>query len=213
MKLLFAAVLFLVAATAFAGDEIEGRGPWPDDLPFPAGMVRYQTATKTQSIFVDGTGGIDRDVVRPIRRGTLERKYVVPGGLVDAEGWRSDLYRFLPAEPVAWKGNISVLNSSGYMQNNRGWRRTYVDGSFFCDALSVNGKVFEVRYRTKENGRWVSDIAWRDRSTRPAGFVPVRTKDCQSCHREAGSGIYGAGLVPGSDNVFSHGFEALERLR
>ncbi len=203
-------VAFVFASSVWADDIIPGKGPWPDDLPFPDGMIRYRTSSFTQSIAVVN----NRDSITSIRRGMLERKWIVPGGLENAVGWRSDLYRFLPSMPDVWTGTIFVKNGFGHFQPNRGWKRSYADGTFFCDVLSKQGVVFEIRYREKLNGRWESHVAYRDRDARPEGFVPIRSNACVRCHNTVdgpGTGGYGTGLVPGGDTIVSHGFDELER--
>ncbi len=183
-----------------------GRGPWPESLPFPEEMQRYTPARYTQEIAV--TDGRDR--ISRVPRRNLELKWQVPGGMEGVHGWRSDLYRYVPAAPQVWVGNIAVWNGSNFQQN-RGWRRAYRDGTFFADVLSNDkGEVFEVRYREKEGGRWFNHVAFRNKAARPRGYVAIRTNQCASCHDQAGTGGYGTGLVPGGDGVLSDPFTALE---
>lgn len=192
-------------------DNLEAAGPWPEGLDRPDDMQRYRRAHYTQSIAVVN----DRDSITPVDRGALpEKKWLMSGGLLGFEGFRSDLYRNSTASrAVPFIANIDVLNSLGYIQQNRGWRRVYPDGSRFMDVLSKNGKVFEVRERRKESGVWKSEVIFEDEKARPIGYTGLGLK-CSSCHNGTdgpGTGGYAVGLVPGSDTVFSDPFPALEK--
>jgi hypothetical protein len=172
-------------------------------------MASYSPAKYTQRIAVTD----ERDSITPVPRAATEAKWRVPGGLLGLRGWRSDLYKHVPSPPQVWVGNVSVWNGASF-QDNRGWKRSYASGTFFCDVLSANGKVFEVRYRTKIDGKWESDVAFRDPSAAPAGYVRIKSNQCATCHNDAngpGTGSYGTGLVAGGDTIFSDPFERLER--
>lgn len=183
--------------------------PWPKDLPFLDGMTRYKRAGFSQSIAV--TNG--RDTIDPVHRYDLPNKdWLVSGGMLGIEGFRSDLYRnSIAANPESAIENIGVLNSFGYIQQNRGYVARYANGSRFLDVLSnvKSGSVFEIRQRLKEEGKWKSSVLFSDEKERPAGYAGL-TKSCVSCHSQAGTGGYNAGLVPGSDGVLSVGFQDLE---
>lgn len=98
---------------------------------------------------------------------------------------------------------VPVKNSFGYYQNELGLTRVYPDGARFDDVLyNANGVVFEHRVRYKEDGKWVSQIEYRDVAARPEGYTGL-TVSCASCHNEAGTGGYAVGLVPGGDTVLS----------
>lgn len=183
------------------------KHPWPEALPFPKGLKRYRRAVNTQSIYVLVGHG---DRIDRVPRTRLERKWNVPGGMLGVEGWQSDLYRVVPGAPQVWVGNIAVLNSSGYFQANRGYRRSYPAGTVFADVLSSKGRVFEVRYAEKRANGWERYVAFKDASARPAGYQGLQGQRCASCHSEAGTGAYGAGLVPGGDGVISDPFQELE---
>lgn len=188
------------------GDDL-AAGPWPESLPFPDGLQRYRRARRTQSIAVVN----GRDSIQAVSRFGLEAKWHVPGGMLGVEGWRSDLYRLVPNAPRVWVANIDVLNSMGYFQANRGYRRAYPAGTYFADVLSHKGKVFEVRYAEKrDDGTWDRYVAFKDAAARPAGYHGLQQR-CASCHSEAGTGVYGAGLVPGGDTVISDPFMELEQ--
>lgn len=193
-------------ARAVGRFSVEIRGPWVDSIAFPVGMVRYRPAKFTQEIAVTN----DRDRITPVHRSNLLTKWQVPGGMEEVDGWDSDLYKYVPTEANPFVADIGVLNSFGHIQQNRGWRRTYPDGTQFHDVLSKDGVVFEHRVREKVNGAWESFVAYKDVSARPAGYVGLGGQRCQSCHVEAGTGGYAVGLVPGSDTVISDPFPALE---
>lgn len=185
--------------------------PWPKSLQRPAGLVRYRPARYTQEIAVTN----NRDRITPVPRNVLPEKWSAPGGLLGLAGWRSELYRYVPYGGEPFVANIPVWNGSNY-QNNRGWQRTYPDGSLFADVLSNadTGKVFEVRFREKRNGEWDSFVAFTDRQQRPDGYVRVPNRKCADCHNNTdgpGTGGYASGLVPGSDTVISDPVAALER--
>lgn len=163
----------------------------------------YDSAKFTQSIFVLD----ERDTIRPIAIATLpDKRWHQPGGLEGIKGWRSERYRHLPenARVKTWVGNIEVENSLKYKQHNRGILRSYPNGTRF-DELLINddtGRVFEHRSRFKIDGTWKSAIEFKDEQARPEGYTGL-TVSCSSCHAEAGTGKYDAGLVPGGDTVLS----------
>jgi hypothetical protein len=170
-------------------------------------MQRYKRASMTQAIAV--TNG--RDSITPVPRLRLpDARWHQSGGMLGIKEFRSDLYRYLPDDPKVWVGNIDVWNGSNFQQN-RGWKVEYPNGSKFMDVLSTDsGKVFEVRQRLKADGKWQSSVVFEDKQARPRGYAGL-TVSCNSCHREAGSGGYAVGLVPGGDGVLSVGFTALEK--
>lgn len=191
--------------------DLTRRGPWPKVLEFIEGMKRYKRASYTQEIAVTN----DRDRITPVHRTQLENKdWMQSGGMIGIEGYRSDLYRNSVAQNgvESWIGNISVKNSLGYFQENRGWVALYPEGARFWDVLSntKTGNVFEIRQRLKEEGRWRNSVIFTDEKERPAGYTGL-TKSCVSCHSQAGSGGYATGLVPGADQTLSIGFKALEK--
>lgn len=172
--------------------------PWLSPLPYPKGAVLLKATQYTQSIFILD----DRDVIRKVPRTELEAKWQVSGGMIGVKGVKSDKYKCLPDRPWIWVGNISVTNSFGYEQKNRGLLRSYPNGTRFDDVLSYQGIVFEHRTRIKEKDTWKSFVAYKDEAARPPGYTGLK-QSCASCHDEAGTGKYGAGLVPGSDTVIS----------
>lgn len=202
----FARVWPLPSAGEIVDGDLTRRGPWPESLPFPEDMKRYKRAGFSQAIAV--TNG--RDTIDPVHRHDLPNKdWLQSGGMSGIYDFRSDLYRN-DVQPVSSVGDIGVLNSFGYIQQNRGYLFRYPDGARFLDVLSGNaGNVFEVRQRLKEEGRWRSEVIYTDEKARPKGYVGL-TKSCVSCHSQAGTGGYAVGLVPGSDGVLSVGFQDLE---
>jgi hypothetical protein len=177
-----------------------GEPPLPTAYEPDLGRAIRFSATKwTQEIAV--TNSRDRITQVPITG--LAAKWHVSGGMVGVKGWTSDKYKYLPATVTHWVGNISVLNSLGYYQQNRGVRRSYPDGTEFHDVLrNADGVVFEHRTRKKMNGVWDSQVVYRDVAARPAGYFGLK-QSCASCHNEAGTGGYAVGLVPGGDTVLS----------
>ena len=209
--------------------DLERRGPWPSDLTFPDGMQRYKRAAYTQEIAV--TNGRDR--ITPIERIALhvrDARWLVSGGLLGTD-FRSDLYRnAIAANAREYTDDITVSNGGdvtyfdGFRriiridrgvatQENRGWRREFPDGSRLMDVLSSAGKVFEVRQRLKEAGKWKSSVLFEDEKARPKGYTGL-TVSCASCHNAKdgpGTGPYAGPLVTGSDSTFSVPFHALEK--
>lgn len=184
---------------------------WPASLPFPAGMVPHDRGKYTQSIYT--TGGFRNHHIDPVSRTATDAKWHQSGGMQGVGGFRSDLYRYYPSEPKTWIADIPVWNGSNY-QSNRGWKVEFAPGTKFLDVLSdeASGKVFEVRQREKlESGEWESTVLYEDKAARPKGYSGKPAQSCASCHQQAGTGSYGAGLVPGGDGVLSFGFRALER--
>ena len=197
---LFGLQLLLYPMQALAGELPEGF--------VPKDYVLYSPARFTQSISV--TDG--RDSIIPVPRTKLEEKWRVPGGLVGISGWKSDLYQ-APLVRLVGVENIPVMNSRGYLQNNRGWVREYPDGMRFIDVLSneKSGEVFEIREAEKHGGKWKRFVSYSDPDARPFSYRRVSVTKCAGCHNQAGTGNYSAGLIPGSDTVLSEGFVELEK--
>lgn len=172
------------------------------------GMTPYNKAKFTQEIAVTN----DRDRITPVPRTKLEAKWQISGGFEDhlasgkvtSQQYKNDI----ASKPKVWVGDISVKNSLGYFQDNRGWKRQYSDGSKFLDVLSIDGNIFEIRQRVKVNGDWKSTIEYSN-DFKPKDYR--KGLSCSSCHDEAGTGGYASGLVPGGDGVLSDPFPALEK--
>lgn len=166
----------------------------------PEKAERYEPTTVTQSIYT--TNGFSVHHVDQVPISGLEAKWHQSGGMLGVKGVVSVKYKLLPKAPRSWVDDIAILNGSGDYQNNRGIKREYADGTRFDDVLSHEGKVFEHRVREKRSGKWKSSVIWTDEAARPAGYTGL-TVDCASCHKQAGTGSYGSGLVPGGDTVLS----------
>lgn len=164
----------------------------------PTGAERYESARYTQSIAVVN----GRDEIDQIPIENLEPKWRHSGGMEGIRGVRSEKFRTVPRGLESWIGDISVRNSLGYDQDNRGIKRNYPDGTRFDDVLWHEGAVFEHRVREKVKGRWRSTVVYSNPRARPAGYTGLKDT-CASCHEQAGTGSYGAGLVPGGDTVLS----------
>lgn len=184
----------------------KATGPWPKTIPFPKGLKPFKKAQNRQIIDVMMGEG---DRITKVSRFDLEEKWNVPGGMVGIEGWRSDLYQLIPTPPKVWVGDIGVVNSYGFTQQNRGWKRNYAEGTEFHDVLSYNGEVFEHRVRKKVDGQWESGSIYRNPDARPPGYTGLN-QQCSECHTLAGTGSYSKGLFPGGDTVFSDPFPALQ---
>jgi hypothetical protein len=171
---------------------------WPSPLPMPDGARPLRRAVWTQSIFsVLGEGA----AIKRVPVASLERKWQVSGGMEGIRGVTSHKYATLPRPPRTWAGPIAVHNGRN-LQDNIGLKRSYPAGSRFDDILTYRGRVFEHRARTKDADGWRSRVLWSDRSARPPGYAGLSVT-CASCHDEAGTGKYDAGLVPGGDTVLS----------
>ena len=175
------------------------------DVSVPLGFVPYKSATVTQQIYTSN----GRPRIDWVSRTQLERKWQVPGGLDGVTGWRSDLYQ--KQTGWQWTERMPVLNSFGYYQYEVGYTRAYDDGSMFLDILTntATGKVFEIRVAEKRRGRWIRSVDYRDIDQRPAGYKRVRSRDCRTCHEQAGTGNYAGPLVPGNDTVISAPFRGV----
>jgi hypothetical protein len=178
---------------------------WLSPEPMPLRAKKFTSATTTQSIYIqpysDGSNWHHIDHY-PVSR--LEEKWRVSGGMEGLSGWKSDKYRTLPpnGEVKTWTELIPVTNRFGLIQLNKGIRRSYPDGTRFDDILSTEGIVFEHRVRRKESGVWKSEIIYENKLARPEGYTGLKVS-CSSCHSQTGTGIYGAGLVPGADTIIS----------
>ena len=213
----------LPSAGEAADGSIQGRGPWPDGLEFPAGMRRYKRAAWAQSVAHSGS----QPIIDRVSRLNIASKWRQSGGLDGIAGWRSDLYRNETAAAtkpftgyVTVKNGGRITNSFGRdlgeaTQDELSWQRKYPDGARFLDVLSTSKGVFEVRQREKRDGRWISLVTYRDKAARPKGYEGLpQGMTCVGCHNTTdgpGTGGYGVALVPGSDTIFSDGFSVLEQ--
>lgn len=176
---------------------------WLSSEPYHEGAEWFKGSKKTQMVY-NTTSGWNH--IEEVGVEHLDPKWQMSGGMVGLSGWRSDKFRLLPrGESVkTWTDYADVLNIYGVLQKNKKIIRSYPNGTRFDDILSdVHGKVFEHRVRTKgDDGRWRSEVIYEDKSVRPVGYTGLSVS-CASCHREAGTGSYGVGLIPGGDTVIS----------
>lgn len=188
---------------------------------FPKEAVIYQPARFTQRVF-------NRNQTQAISRAALEEKWQVPGGLAGIHGWRSTLYKMPGYAPTQGRYDVSlhignfwmnpgggfVLDSNGNKkpsyQTEMAYIREYPDGAWFADVLRNDaGEVFEVRTAEKFKGEWHRD-SFKLKATRPVGYVRPSMEQCAECHKQAGSGGYAVGWVPGGDEIISEAFKGLE---
>lgn len=178
--------------------------PWPDLLE---GMEEYTRTKSTQRIYNQGEE-TDR-----VSRFVTDQKWHQSGGMLGITGYKSRVYKFTPAPVRTFASRIWVKHSFATERNPSGQyevglNRSYPNGTRFIDRLtnSESGKDFEVRMLAKSNNKWRAKVVFSDESERPAGYVGLK-QTCSSCHDEAGTGIYGDGLVPGGDFVISDEFD------
>lgn len=198
------------AARPFSVDEPQATADGDAKLPvgkMPPQGEKYVRAKYTQEIAV--TNGRDR--ITPVNRFRLASWTHQSGGMEGVLGWRSEAFRRVPKEASPYIANLGVLNSFGYIQYNRGWARSYPDGTRFDDVLTntKSGKIFEHRVAFKAKGEWTRRVIFSDHAQRPAGYTGLK-QSCSSCHDQAGTGGYATGLVPGADTIISDPFPALE---
>lgn len=180
--------------------------PHARQLPtwFPRNAIRYHHAERTQSLSTTN----NQYNITSVPRTALERKWLFPGGLENVGGWQSDLYKSVEVEP--YRAFLPALNSGGSYQLEAGWHRTYPDGTWFADVLSVDGEPFEIRVREKIDGAWDNYVAFRNPANYPSGYVPVQSNQCMGCHQQAGQARYNGAAIPGADTVISDPFPDLE---
>lgn len=178
------------------------KGAWSPHVVWSEEYERYAPAKNTQSLSRVGSFSYRDSNIAIVPRIYLKAKWQVPGGMESIEGWKSDLYRYVPTSGAKQRiAMVAVFNGSNN-QDEQGHVRDYPDGTEFHDVLSHQGRVFEHRIAIKDEGRWSRFVAYSNRDARPAGYFGLR-QSCASCHNEAGTGGYGTGLVPGGDTVIS----------
>lgn len=189
------------------------------DYSVPDDSIEFIGTKYTQTIFVLD----DRDKIIPSLVNNIDdKRWQQPGGMLGVKGWDVKRYRYIPKGSTVktWIGDIEVQNSflTGRMnpdgtpehgrQTNRGIKREYPIGTRFDEVLynAETNKVFEHRMRIKaDDGKWRSTVYFKDEDSRPNGYSGLKVS-CMSCHAEAGTGKYDAGLVPGGDTVLSDPF-------
>ncbi len=186
---------------------------WPTHVPFLKGLRPFVRARYTQEIAT--TNGAPR--ITPMPRDQVASKWHQSGGMegISRDLWQSDVFKLVPGdeEYVSVKP-IPVFNGSND-QYEQGWAGDFPSGTVFVDMLSnrESGKVFELRVREKENGKWRSFVAFRDKAQRPVGYAGLQGVQCASCHNRVdgpGTGPYAGPLVPGRDTIVSAAFPRLE---
>lgn len=177
----------------------------PPFASLPRDAVEYKSATYTQAIYklapYFGAPSYPRiDLVFVTR---TDKKWHRSGGMTEDMKFTSRKFKS-GGKPVYELGGIEVKNSFGHFQTEQGLRRTYPPGARFDDVLfNEHGVMFEHRVREKgADGKWRSRVIYRDEIVFPRGYTGL-TESCASCHNQAGSGNYSAGLVPGGDTVIS----------
>lgn len=188
---------------------------WFSPEEMPKGMEYFEATKKTQAIYILFENNIDYHIAKPVTTSSLDPKWRMSGGMLGIKGWRSDKFKLIPkdkGEDVEhWVGNIQVSNRFGGIEKHLGIKRKYPIGTRFDDILSSKDKsgnwvVFEHRSRSKQliegKEKWVSDVIYEDKEARPIGYNGLSVS-CGSCHTQAGTGLYGEGLVPGGDGVIS----------
>jgi hypothetical protein len=176
--------------------------------PLPKGAIEYESDGWTQSIF---TFYFTERVIRPLKIAEkLDAKWHQSGGMEGIKGVVSRKYKTLPSPVVQRLDFIEVeFNDSAgekRKQKELGIVRSYPNGTRFDDMLYFNDILFEHRVREKKDGIWDSYIESREILARPPGYNGLKAS-CASCHNQAGTGLYGVGLVPGGDTVLSDPFD------
>jgi hypothetical protein len=195
-------------------DDKDRPASWPKGVPFLRGMRAFVRARFTQEIAT--TNNAPR--ITPMPRDVVASKWHQSGGMegISKDLWRSDVFKLVPDdEEYVFTGPVGVLNGYNSIQYEQGWQGDFPSGTVFVDMLSnrESGKVFELRVREKEGGRWRSFVAFRDKAERPAGYAGLQNVQCASCHNHIdgpGTGPYAGPLVPGRDTVVSAAFPRLE---
>lgn len=125
--------------------------------------------------------------------------WAVPGGLHKSVGWNHTTGIYLPSQPKVWSEKLPIKNGGKIT----GLKWEYPDGTVTADMLTHLGKVFELRVRSKVDGKWESSVVFRDKLVRPTYFVGAG-KVCSECHDKAGSSLQYGIVLRGSDTVFSY---------
>lgn len=184
---------------------------WPHDVVAPVGLKLYPPAQFGQYIVVrNGSPYHEWHHIRAQDPATnvadrsnpnSKAPYHVSGGMDGLHGWKSIKLSNVAKKDVAVRTvNIPIAGAGRRLP---GVRWTFPDGAVFADLLTNDaGKPFELRTRTKENGKWKSVIAFADASAAPAGYKGAG-KACNVCHRDAGDSQKYGMMIRGDDTVFS----------
>jgi len=124
----------------------------------------------------------------------------VSGGMEGMHGWKSlKLTNVAKSDVKVWRENLPI---AGAGRNLPGFRWQFPEGATFADLL-VNDKdePFELRMRTKKDGKWRAQVVYENAAAAPHGYLGAAK--CASCHDHAGSSKQYGIMVRGDDTVFS----------
>ncbi len=179
------------------------------ETDFPKGLTPYKPTRYSQRIAITGNREslqwykLDQDDHWANAPTAINPNRIFPwatsGGMHDVTGWNHVVSIALPADPTVWKEPMPIANGG----NITGWRWTFPDGTVTSDMLTKDGKVFELRTRTKSDGKWIGKVEFRDKTARPEGYTSAG-KACAECHDHAGSSLQYGIVLRGGDTVFSY---------
>ena len=181
---------------------------WPEDVDKPEGLVAYKPARFSQRLVILNGAPDNRwfdkytdDVTSNSFAENPNKKspWAVPGGLDNATGWESILAVSMPDKVYTYRDNVPVMSAGRDLPKLR-W--TFPEGTKFVDLLAKDGKVFELRTRTKIKGQWVSRVEYSDKGARPNGYHGLN-KACIECHEHAGASHQYGITIRGDDGAFS----------
>lgn len=150
---------------------------WPTSVPF-GNLKFYKLRPLYQQMYSMNSVPYNDPV--PLD-GEVDPDLFVSGGLRDVHGWRSVKGLDLPGKIKVWKENADVR---AFVLVPR-WRWEFPNGTVAYDVLlNDDGKPFEIRTATKEDGAWVHKVAFKDKDAAPVGFAGAG-RACASCHDKA----------------------------
>ena len=181
---------------------------WPKDLPFPKGLKFYRPTRHSQetSILDDQKHFQALHIASGPDDPNLQTKYSAPGGLAELpqERWNSYLGVVLggriqvfeedfPFRPGVYDGKARAgADSPGFLMRKRS--AEFGGGIAFYDLLTNQGdEAFEVRASEFDEDGHQMFVMHKNVSLRPQGYSGL-SQSCLSCHNEAGSQRYGAGI-------------------
>jgi len=182
------------------------KSVWPKSVPVPQGLSFYVPTRLVQRSAVTDTPQEGR--YNELTVGWLGRQsqspYDVPGGL---EGISRGEWSAFPAtikgKEVKYFNKIDPF-SGAFGGRLRRIDRSFEGGSVFYDLLvNARGKPFELRAMSFDGDVPEPMVLFADHSEAPVGYNRVRSKDCLSCHQDAGSVRYASGNVVGGGYNFS----------
>jgi hypothetical protein len=180
---------------------------WPKHIPIPDGLAFYKPTRKVQRSAVTDMPQEGRMNVLTV--GWLDRRsqppYDVPGGLKDVQ--RNQWSAFPAVTRGVW---VDYFNQIDQFRGAFGGRlrridRVFQPGTTFYDLLlNAQGEVFELRAMEYEGRVPTPMVLFADASKAPRGYHRIGSKDCLSCHADAGSVAYASGNVVGGGYNFSY---------